>query len=99
MRRGPRAAGRAVMPAAALTALLLACASPTALAAVPAEERHWIEFKSPHYTVISSATPRRTVDVVKRLERYDQTLGTVSTGSHSSPRPRACSTCSTTMPR
>ena len=63
--------------AAALAALLLVSVARPARATTAAEERHWTEFKSPHYTVVSSATPHRTMDIVKRLERYDQTLGTI----------------------
>ncbi len=57
--------------------LLLAIAGPPARAAAPAEERGWTEIRSPHFTVLSSAPRRRTLDIVRRLERYQQTLSTV----------------------
>lgn len=43
-------------------------------AGTPAENQTWTEVRSPHYTVFSSAGGHRTLDLVKRLERYDQTL-------------------------
>jgi tetratricopeptide (TPR) repeat protein len=57
--------------------VLLTVAGPPARAATPAEERSWTEIHSPHFTVLSSAPFRRTLDIVMRLERYQQTLSTI----------------------
>src|SRR5262245_50380921 len=60
-----------------LSGLVVACATRVALAGAAAQERDWVEYRSPHYTVISSIAAGRTTDIVKRLERYDQTLGKI----------------------
>jgi tetratricopeptide (TPR) repeat protein len=68
--------------AALLFALLAALASPPATARAEQSPREpggsgWTEYRTAHFTAIANASPRRTFDILRRLERFRQVLALV----------------------